>query len=98
MSDDRKLASTAVSLAEVSRDLLSIAARDARNLATESRQMVGRVLFEDDPIGSAMAIAAAAEGLAQRIESMLGSVEPALGDLVALEGEEARKETGIPIQ
>lgn len=97
MGNDRMLASTAVCLAEVSRDLLNFAARDARDLANAARQMVARVLFEDDPVGSAMTIATAAAELAYRIESMVQKVEPGLGELVVLDAEETRKETGLPI-
>lgn len=94
MADDRKLASTAVSLAEVSRDLLNFAARDARDLANAARDHVGRVLFENDPVGSAMTIATAADELAHRIASMLRKVDPSLGELVSIEGAEQRKEAG----
>ncbi len=89
-----KLASTAVSLAEVSRDLLNYAARDARDLANAARDHVGDVLYENDPVGSAMTIAHAAAELAQRLESMVREVEPGLGALVVVEGEERRKESG----
>lgn len=85
MTDKPTIASTALGLAEVSRDLLTYAARDARDLANAARQLVGHVLLEIDPVGNAMTIATAADELAFRIEGMVGKVAPSLGELVALE-------------
>lgn len=88
MTDKPTLASTAIDLAEVSRDLLTYAARDARNLANAARQMLGCVVVDHDAIGQAMTIAFAADELAAKIESMVGRVEPSLGELVAINSEE----------
>lgn len=78
----------AIDLAEISRDLLCYAARDARHLANAARRMVGAVVTDHDGIGQAMTIAFAADELAAKIESMVGEVSPGLGELVAMDSRE----------
>lgn len=95
MSDtDRKLATTAVALAEVSRDLLGFAARDAGDLADLAQQFVGYVMTNDDSLTRAFQLAAATAEHAARVRSMIEKIEPGLAELVAMDGQAQRTERG----
>lgn len=72
----------AVCTAECARDCMVYSYRDAAKLANEARQLTGHILIGDDPMGRALALAAQAVKLEQKIKMMLERVDPMLATSV----------------
>lgn len=79
---------TATDLAEVMLDMLTYAARDARDLANAARQHVADVLLAENAVGSAMDVATAADKLGCKLSAMIAEVSPSLAEFVIMEVED----------
>lgn len=75
----------AVGTAEIARDMLTYAHRDASRLANAAMEMTGKCVIDVDPIGSAFALAAQAGRLEQKLKTMLEKLDPMLAPAVAAE-------------
>lgn len=95
MGTDRAPALSPLCVAEIGRDLLGFAARDAKHLANEAMALVWCVVAGSaDATADAFALAAQAARLDLKLNAMISDLDAKLAEVVAIDGEVQRSECG----
>jgi len=83
VSTDRARAIRAVGVAEIGRDMLGYAARDATHMANDASALVGRVVVGVNAVADAYALADQASRLERKLREMIRDFDAHLAPIVA---------------